>query len=90
MGIMVRREKNIEQAMEIAFSNEANVSDLYGSIASPWTWFPEGVPISRILDREFFTKNLVVHRKIMEGKAENKTTERADKNGNRRRRCYSD
>jgi len=87
MGLMVRREKNIKQAMEIAFSNEANVADLYGSIASPWTWFPEGVPINRILDREFFTKNFVVHRKIMEGKAEDKTTAGADKTRDRRRRC---
>jgi hypothetical protein len=74
--------------MEIPLSNEANVSDLYGSIASPWTWFPEGVPINRILDREFFTKNFVVHRKIMEGEAENKLTAGADKNRNRRRRPH--
>jgi hypothetical protein len=72
MGFMVRMEKNSEEAMEIAFSNEANVANLYGSIAPPWTWFPEGVPISRILDREFFTKNFVVHRKIVEGKAKTK------------------
>jgi hypothetical protein len=47
--------------VEIAFTNEANVADLHGSIASPWAWVPEGVTINGILDRELVTEDIVVH-----------------------------
>jgi hypothetical protein len=47
--------------MEIAFVSEANVTDLYGRIMSPRTWFPEGVTKNRVLCREFFTEDIVVH-----------------------------
>jgi len=47
--------------MEIAFVDEANVADLYGSITTPWAWFPEGVTIKRIFTCEFFAENIVLH-----------------------------
>lgn len=40
---------------------EADVADLYGHIMSPWTWFPESMSKNRVLDREFFTENIIVH-----------------------------
>jgi hypothetical protein len=47
--------------VEIALTNEANVANFNGSITSPWARFPKGVAISRILDPEFFTVDIVVH-----------------------------
>jgi hypothetical protein len=46
--------------VEIAFANETNVADFNGSITL-WGRYPEGMAISRILDRKFFTEDIVVH-----------------------------
>jgi hypothetical protein len=68
MGWMVIREKNIEHAVEIALANEANVTDFNGSIMSPWIRLPKGMSISRMLDRELFTVDIVVgHEGVWKG-----------------------
>jgi hypothetical protein len=56
--------------VEIALANEANVADFNGSITSPWARFPKGVAISRILHRELFTVDIVVHQERRERRTE--------------------
>ena len=53
--------------MEIALANEANVTDFNGIITSPWARFPKGVAIKRMLDRELFTVDIVVHQGVRKG-----------------------
>jgi hypothetical protein len=48
--------------VEIAFSNETNVPDVYCSITSPRAGLPEGVAIGGIFDRKLFTENIILHR----------------------------
>jgi len=56
-------------------ANEANIADFNRSIMSPWARFPKGVAISRILDRELFAVDIVVH----QGRQERRTKkERSD------------
>jgi len=47
--------------VETAFANETNVADFNRSRVYPWARFPEGVAISRIVGRELFTVDIVVH-----------------------------
>ena len=53
-------------------ANEANVTDFNGSITSRWARFPKGVAISRILERDLFTVDIVVH----QGRRQERGTEK--------------
>jgi len=51
--------------VKIAFANETNVANINSCITSPWVRIPEGVAISRILDRKLFTVDIVLHRGLV-------------------------
>jgi hypothetical protein len=46
--------------VEFAFANETDIANFYCRIKFPWAWFPQGVPVGRVLDRELLTESVVV------------------------------
>ena len=41
-------------------ANETDVADFYKRTEDSWTWFPQGMAISRILGRKLLAENVVV------------------------------
>ena len=56
IGTIGVRRQNVKKAVEMAFTNETNVADLYCR-----TGLPESVAISGILEAELFTKYIILH-----------------------------
>ena len=46
--------------MEFAFANETDIANFYCGIKFPWAWFPQGVPVGRVLDRELLAESVIV------------------------------
>ena len=60
VGWMISRQQSIKKAVEFAFSNKANVADFYSRVKFPWTRFPQGMPIGRMLDCKPLAENIIV------------------------------
>ena len=55
VGFMVFREQNIEEAVKLAFPNEADVANLNRRVIS-WIWLPQGMAESGIRFRDLLAK----------------------------------
>ena len=60
MGLMVFREKSIEQAAEFAFANETDVTNCNRRILSPRVRVLQGVAVSRMCNCDLFAKSVIV------------------------------
>ena len=52
-------KQNIEETVELAFSNKPDIANRHGGILPP-TWLPKCVSVGRILDREVMAKDVVM------------------------------
>ena len=52
--------QSIEQTVKVASANEADVTDFYGIVQSPWIWIPYGMSMVRVPKAKLFTENVTV------------------------------
>ena len=60
MGLMVFREKSVEQAAEFAFANETDVTNCKRRVLFPRVRLPQGIAVSRMCNRDLFAKSDVL------------------------------
>jgi len=60
MGRISWARQNIEEMVELPFSNETDVANCHGGISTAWIWLPKCVSVGRILSCKVVTKNVVV------------------------------
>ena len=60
MGLMVRREKSVEQAVKFALANETDVTNLNGRVLISRVRLPQGIAEGRMCDCELIAKSVIV------------------------------
>ena len=60
MGLMVFREKSVEQAAEFAFANETDVTNRNRRVLFPRVRLPQCIAVSGMCNRDLIAKSVIV------------------------------